>query len=484
MNFPLILYYICTMLKVEAIAMLPSVFISLASAETKSALAFALTIAITLAAGFLHLLKKPSTRTMRVKDGFVIVSVSWIALSLFGALPFVLSGSVPSFVDAFFETVSGFTTTGATILSDVEVLPKGLLYWRSFTHWLGGMGVLVFVLALMPKTSGSSGHIFALRAESPGPTPDKLTPKLKNTALTLYVIYTVMTIVLIIMLLCGGMGVLDSFIHAFGTAGTGGFSSKNLSLGAWDSKYLQNVITIFMALFGVNFSVYFAIVNKKFSDVLRDSEFRAYILILIGAAFIIAFDAQSAFTSFGESLHHAFFQVSSIMTTTGFGTANFDVWPAFSKLILLSLMVIGASAGSTGGGIKVVRVILIFKAVRASITKKLHPNRVKPVRLNGKPVSDDLVTGVLEYLGVYVIIFMLSTLIVSIDAKDIVTSISSVLACFNNIGPGLANVGPLENYSALSSISKIVLSANMLLGRLEIYPLLILFCRSTWKKAG
>ncbi len=484
MNFPLILYYICTILKVEAAALLPSVFISLAKGETKCALAFAFTFAITLAAGFLHLIKKPKNRTMRLKDGFVVVSLSWIVLSAFGALPFVLSGSVNSYVDAFFETVSGFTTTGATILSDVEALPWGLLYWRSFTHWLGGMGVLVFVLALMPKTAGSSGNIFAMRAESPGPTSDKLTPKLKNSAFILYAIYTIMTVVMVVLLLCGGMNLLESLIHAFGTAGTGGFSSRNLSLGAWDSRYLQTVTTVGMALFGVNFSVYYALINRRFRDIARDTEFRAYVLIFIVAALLIALDVQGSFSGFGEALHHSFFQVSSVMTTTGYSTVNFDLWPAFSKLILLLLMVIGASAGSTGGGIKVVRVLLIFKAVRASISKKLHPNRVKAVRLNGRPVSDELITGVLEYLGIYVLIFIISTLVISIDAGDIVTSISGVLACLNNIGPGLASVGPVGNFGALSDVSKIVLSANMLLGRLEIYPLMILFCRSTWKKAG
>ena len=484
MNVPLILYYICTMLKVEAAALLPSVVISFARGETKCAVAFLITFAITLAAGFAHVLKKPKNRTMRVKDGFVIVSVSWIVLSAFGALPFVLSGSIPSYVDAFFETVSGFTTTGATILTDVEILPKGVVYWRSFTNWLGGMGVLVFVLALMPKAAGSSGHIFAMRAESPGPTSDKLTPKLKNTAVTLYIIYAAMTVVIVILLLCGGMSVLDSFIHAFSTAGTGGFSSRNLSIGGWNSKYLQTVIAVGMALFGVNFSLYYALINRRIKDILRDSEFKAYVIIMVAVALIIALNIKGMFAGFGEALHHSFFQVSSIMTSTGFATVDFDLWPAFSKLLLLGLMFVGASAGSTGGGMKVIRLLLLIKAARASVAQKLHPTRVKAVRLNGKPVSDDLVKGVLEYFAVYMLILAAVTVVISIDCNDILSSFTAALTTLNNIGPGLSQVGPACNFSALSDLSKIVLSASMLLGRLEIYPILILFCRSTWKKAG
>ncbi len=484
MNFPLVMKYIGVMLKVEAAAMLPAIVISLCRGEFKAASALLFTFAITAAASFLPLLKRPKSRRMSVRDGFLIVSLSWLILSAFGALPFVLSGEIKSYVDAFFETVSGFTTTGATIVNDVEIMSRGLVYWRSFTHWLGGMGVLVFVLALVPKNEGVGGPIFVLRAESPGPVPDKLTPKIRDTAVALYAIYTALTLLLVVLLVLGGMSVFDSFVTAFGTAGTGGFSSMNLSLGAWDSKYLQIVVGVFMVLFGVNFSIYFSILRGRLRDVWRSDELKAYLIIIAAATLAIAFNIAGSYPGFSEALHQSFFQVASIMTTTGFSTADFDLWPAFSKAILLVLMIVGACAGSTGGGVKVVRIVGVFRMAKNAVVRKLHPNAVTPVIVDGAAMSTDVSVGILEYLGIYFILCVASILVVCFDTNDLITSISGVLACINNIGPGLGALGPTCTYSGLSAVSKLVLSADMLIGRLEIFPLLLIFTRSFWKKAA
>lgn len=482
MNYRLVLSYIGVMLKVEAASMVPAAIISLCCDSGRDTLSLAVSILIALALSFVPMLSKPRTKTMRAREGFLIVSLSWLILSAVGALPFVISGEIPNFIDAYFEVVSGFTTTGSTVVGNVEGMARGLLYWRCFTNWLGGMGVLMFVLALASKTEGVGGPIFVLRAESPGPVPDKMTPKIKDTAKMLYIIYTAMTVLCIILFLAGGMKLYDSVLLSFSVAGTGGFGTMNDSMGSY-TPYLQTVAGVFMALFGVNFSVYYALIKGKLKSVWKDEELRTYIIIVLAATLLIAFNISGMFGSFGEALHHSFFQVSSITTTTGHATVDFDLWPAFSKCILLLLMIVGASAGSTGGGVKVIRIIVLFRMAKNSIVSKLHPTAVKTIRVNGEPMKQSYGVDILQYLSFYSIICAASILILCLDTDDLVTSLSGVFACLNNIGPGLAAVGPTCNFAGLSYLSKIVLTADMLLGRLELYPILLLFAPSFWKKA-
>ena len=403
-------------------------------------------------------------------------------MSAFGALPFFLSGQIPSYVDAFFEMVSGFTTTGASILTDVEALSRCNLFWRSFSHWLGGMGVLVFLLAVVPgaRKNGGTG-IYLMRAESPGPSVDKLTPHLRQTAMILYGIYILLTALCIGCLLLGGMPVFDSFCIAFGTAGTGGFAIKNSSMGGY-SYFLQTVVTVFMFLFGVNFSLYYMLLLRKFKAVFKNEELRLYFGIAAGSIVLIAINISRMYNTVYEAVHHAAFQVVSIMTTTGYGTVDFEQWPAFSKAILLSLMFIGASAGSTGGGLKVSRVLLLMKSIRRTIRKALHPRRVQPVYMDGRAVSEEVCDNVNAYLAIYCVILVLSFAIISVDGFSIGTNFSAVASCFNNIGPGFELVGATQNFSIYSDLSKIILSLDMLLGRLEIFPLLLLLSPDTWSR--
>lgn len=416
------------------------------------------------------------------QEGFAATGLSWIFMSAFGALPFFLSGQIPSYVDAFFEMVSGFTTTGASILTDVEALSRCNLFWRSFSHWLGGMGVLVFLLAVVPgaRKNGGTG-IYLMRAESPGPSVDKLTPHLRQTAMILYGIYILLTALCIVCLLLGGMPVFDSFCIAFGTAGTGGFAIKNSSMGGY-SCFLQTVVTVFMFLFGVNFSLYYMLLLRKFKAVFKNEELRLYFGIAAGSIVLIAINISRMYNTVYESVHHAAFQVVSIMTTTGYGTVDFEQWPAFSKAILLSLMFIGASAGSTGGGLKVSRVLLLMKSIRRTIRKALHPRRVQPVYMDGRAVSEEVCDNVNAYLAIYCVILVLSFAIISVDGFSIGTNFSAVASCFNNIGPGFELVGATQNFSIYSDLSKIILSLDMLLGRLEIFPLLLLLSPDTWSR--
>lgn len=416
------------------------------------------------------------------QEGFAATGLSWIFMSAFGALPFFLSGQIPSYVDAFFEMVSGFTTTGASILTDVEALSRCNLFWRSFSHWLGGMGVLVFLLAVVPgaRKNGGTG-IYLMRAESPGPSVDKLTPHLRQTAMILYGIYILLTALCIGCLLLGGMPVFDSFCIAFGTAGTGGFAIKNSSMGGY-SYFLQTVVTVFMFLFGVNFSLYYMLLLRKFKAVFKNEELRLYFGIAAGSIVLIAINIGRMYNTVYESVHHAAFQVVSIMTTTGYGTVDFEQWPAFSKAILLSLMFIGASAGSTGGGLKVSRVLLLMKSIRRTIRKALHPRRVQPVYMDGRAVSEEVCDNVNAYLAIYCVILVLSFAIISVDGFSIGTNFSAVASCFNNIGPGFELVGATQNFSIYSDLSKIILSLDMLLGRLEIFPLLLLLSPDTWSR--
>lgn len=451
--------------------------------EPRNILAYIESLCLILLVGSaLLLFSRGGNRMFSAQEGFAATGLSWIFMSAFGALPFFLSGQIPSYVDAFFEMVSGFTTTGASILTDVEALSRCNLFWRSFSHWLGGMGVLVFLLAVVPgaRKNGGTG-IYLMRAESPGPSVDKLTPHLRQTAMILYEIYILLTALCIGCLLLGGMPVFDSFCIAFGTAGTGGFAIKNSSMGGY-SYFLQTVVTVFMFLFGVNFSLYYMLLLRKFKAVFKNEELRLYFGIAAGSIVLIAINISRMYNTVYEAVHHAAFQVVSIMTTTGYGTVDFEQWPAFSKAILLSLMFIGASAGSTGGGLKVSRVLLLMKSIRRTIRKALHPRRVQPVYMDGRAVSEEVCDNVNAYLAIYCVILVLSFAIISVDGFSIGTNFSAVASCFNNIGPGFELVGATQNFSIYSDLSKIVLSLDMLLGRLEIFPLLLLLSPDTWSR--
>ncbi|MBR3753871.1 MAG: TrkH family potassium uptake protein [Clostridia bacterium] len=432
--------------------------------------------------GIIFWLTRNYKPTFYAQEGFAATSLSWILMSFLGAVPFKLTGEIPSYIDALFEIVSGFTTTGASILTDIEALSRCNLYWRSFSHWLGGMGVLVFLLAIVPSAKKESGSgIFLMRAESPGPSVGKFTPHIRQTAIILYVIYVLLTAMCVILLLVGGMPVFDSLCTAFGTAGTGGFSVLNSSMAGY-CEFCRNVVTVFMFLFGVNFNMYFLLLLRQFKSVFKNSELRAYVITVVSSIVLITLNIRNMFGSFSQALHHAAFQVSSIITTTGFASDDFEQWPAFSKSILFILMFIGACAGSTGGGLKVSRVILLFKSIWKTIIKTLRPRKVHIVRMDSRTVDASVTHGVNSYLAIYCVIILTSFLIVSLDNYSLGTNLSAVVACFNNIGPGFELVGATENYSHFSNLSKIVLSCDMLLGRLEIFPLLVLFSPDLWSR--
>ena len=483
MNFRMIGRILAQIVAIEGVFLLPALAISMGYGEQHAVQSFLLTLAIMGAvAGLLWLTCRKAGKHFGASEGMISVSLGWIVISLFGCLPFLLSKEIPSFINALFETVSGFTTTGASILSDVESLPKGLLYWRSFSHWLGGMGVLVFLLAIAPNDSKSSGFtMHLLRAESPGPNVGKLVPRMKKTATILYLIYIGLTVLNVIFLLFGGMNLLESLCTAFGTAGTGGFGIRNDSIASF-SPYIQNVCTVFMFLFGINFSCYYLLLLGNIKDVFKDEELWLYIGIVIGAIALIGLNIHHLYASWADTFRHASFQVSSIMTTTGFATTDFDDWPMLSKGILMLLMIIGACAGSTGGGLKCARFLLLFKSLRRNIHKLLNPKKVQVVRVNDRAVSETVVDHANAYLAAYVIIIVLSFLAISVDGQTIGTNLSAVLACFNNIGPGLEDVGPTCNFAFFSPLSKLVLIFDMLAGRLEIFPILILFSRYSWKR--
>ena len=481
MNFKIIGRFIAQILAVEMLFMLPALGIGLGYGEWAAVRGFLYTIGLlALVSLFLFLLCRKASNALNAKEGMVCVGTSWIILSLFGCLPFFLSREIPSYIDAFFEIVSGFTTTGASILTDVEALSKSLLYWRSFSHWLGGMGVLVFLLAIVPgcKEGGFTMHL--LRAESPGPNVGKLVPRMRKTAGILYIIYIILTLINILFLLIGRMPLFDAICTAFGTAGPGGFGIQNDSIASY-SPYIQYVTTIFMFLFGVNFSCYYLILLRQFRDVFRDEELKAYIFIVVVAIGLICLNIRHMYATLEETFRHAAFTVSTIITTTGFATTDFDLWPAFSKGIIMFLMVVGACAGSTGGGLKVARLLLLLKSLKRNIGQVLNPRRVQVVRNNGQAVSEKIIDNTNAYLAAYVCIIVFSFILVSLDDFSIGTNFTAVLACFNNIGPGLEVVGPTCNYAVYSDFSKLVLSADMLAGRLEIFPILLLFSRSTWK---
>lgn len=486
MNKKITLKYLGYLMVIEGAFMLPAMLIALFGGETTSVTGFSVTIGVLLILGTPLVLLKTKNPTLYAKDGFFIVALSWIMLSLFGALPFTISGAIPSYVDAFFETVSGFTTTGASILTEVESLPRSILYWRSFTHWLGGMGVLVFILAIIPKSAGSGVSLHILRAESPGPVVGKLVPKMRSTARILYAIYIGMTALQIVFLLIGGMPLFDALTVSFGTAGTGGLAITNNSIAAYDSYYLQGVITVFTLLFSINFNIYYLLLTKECRAAYKDTELRVFLSVVTAAILVIAVNiyqtGQALCDTFFSALHHSAFQVVTIVSTTGFSTVDFNQWPTFSKMILMLLMFMGACAGSTGGGMKVSRVIILAKSILTEIKKLIHPNSVKLVRVSGKVVSPDVVHSVNSYLAAYAAILAVSTLLLSLENFNFETTFSAVVACFNNIGPGFDMVGAAGNYSAFTNFGKLVLCADMLLGRLEIFPMLLLFSPSFWRR--
>lgn len=478
MNYSIIFYIIGWILNIEAAFMVLPCLTALIYQE-KSGFSFVITIVLCLAVGLPLVLRKPAKRIFYLREGFITTSLSWIVLSCMGALPFLLSGYISNPVDALFETVSGFTTTGASILSDVEALPYCLLLWRSFTHWIGGMGVLVFLLIMLPLTGGS--HMNLMKAESPGPSVSRLVPKVKSTAKILYIIYICMTLLEIVFLLAGGMPVFDSLTTAFGTAGTGGFGIRNDSIAGY-STYLQVVITIFMILFGINFNVYFLLLMKKFRSAAANEEVRSYLLIILASILIITVNTLDLFQSFGHAFQQAAFQVASIITTTGFATTDFNTWPQTSRTILVMLMFVGACAGSTGGGIKVSRFLIMLKTVKKELRQLLHPRGIKKIKIDGKAVEHEVVRSTNVFLIVYILIFSFSILLIAFDNLDMTTNFTAVAATLNNIGPGLELVGPTGNFSIFSNGAKLVLIFDMLAGRLELFPMLLLFMRSTWRK--
>ena len=482
MNFKMTGRLMAQILTIESLFMLPALFISLYHGETGAVRGFLYTLALMIVLeGLLFLLCRKASGGFYAKEGLVCVGLSWIILSLLGCLPFYISREIPSFIDAFFEIVSGFTTTGASILSDVEALSKGLLYWRSFSHWLGGMGVLVFLLAIGSGSKEKGFTMHLLRAESPGPDVGKLVPRMRKTAAILYVLYIGLTVLNIVFLLVGKMPLFEAVCTALGTAGTGGFGVKNDSLASY-SPYIQNVTTVFMALFGINFSCYYLLILGQWKGVFKDEELRMYILIILGAVVLIVLDLRGYYATLSETIRHAAFQVSSIITTTGFATTDFDLWPSFSKAILIGLMIVGACAGSTGGGFKCSRLLLLLKSLRRNVRQVLQPRKVMVVRTNGRTIDETVLDNANAYLAAYAVIVVLSFVLISLDDFSIGTNFTAVLACFNNIGPGMEAVGPTCNFAGYSTFSKLVLIFDMLAGRLEIFPILVLFTRSTWKQ--
>jgi len=479
MNYGIVKRILGIILIFEALFMVPSFIIAMYLNQIDK-YPFLFCIVITGIIGLIMYYPKVDKKTIRAKEGLAIVAFSWILISFFGCLPFVLSKSIPSFVDAFFETVSGFTTTGATLINNVEILPKGILFWRSFTHWIGGMGILVFMVALLPAIGVGGFQIF--KAESPGPTADRFVPRIKDTAKILYITYISMTILQIVLLLFGGMSLFESILHTFGTVGTGGFSTRNLSVGAYDSTYIHLVIAVFMILSGVNFSLYYVLYKGKWKEVFKNQELKLYLGIIFGSTLLIALNLKiSTFQNIGIALKNALFQVSSIITTTGYATVDFDQWPAFSKSILFLLMFVGGCAGSTAGGMKSIRILVILKKIKREIGKIFHPRAVIPIKTGDQTISDETVSSISSFFALYIFVFLISTVIISLEGIDLASAASSVAVTLGNIGPGFGFVGPRSSFSEFSSYSKLFFSFLMLLGRLELFTIIALFAPKTWK---
>ena len=479
MNIRLVLNLLGRLLLVDSAFMTPALAIALVDG-TPDAASLGVVMVLTAVIGALMAIVRPRSDTLRPREGFTVVAMTWVLVSFLGGLPFYFSGYIPSLIDAFFESVSGFTTTGSTILTDVERLPRGLLFWRSFTHWVGGMGVLVLSLALLPRMGGRS--IFLMRAESPGPSPGKLVPRIGQTAKILYALYLGLSVLMFFVLMLCGMNWFDAIIHTVGTAGTGGFSNYNLSVGHFQNPMYEVVIGIFLLLFGVNFSMYFYLFRGDWRTVWRNTETRLYFGLVGGSVLLIALNILPEYGGFVEALRYSFFQVATIITTAGFGTTDFNLWPMFSKLILFILMMTGCCAGSTGGGLKLIRVSMLFKGIKREIHRTVHPRGVGIIRVDGRAVDEEIYSSVALYFFCYMAVIIIATLIVALDNFDFESTFTAVVACFNNIGPGFGMVGPMGNFSQFSGLSKMVLAICMLLGRLELYPLLLLMSRRTWTR--
>ncbi len=481
MNIRLILYMLGAILLVESAAMTPSLLLALVYGDG-DALALLLSIVITAAVGLpLRLLSRPGQHNLRAREGFLIVALAWLLLAGFGALPFVLCGMIPNYVDAFFEAVSGFTTTGATVLTSFEGLPHGVMFWRSFTHWIGGMGVLVLTLALLPQISGRTSHL--VRAESPGPTLSKVAPKMRDTAKILYLMYAVLTLLELVLLIVAGMNPYDAAIHAMGTAGTGGFSNYGESVGAFHSAVIDGIITVFMVLFGINFVLYYQLITGSWRDALHNEEVRWYLVIYTGATLFITAQLIPQYGSFGTALRYSSFQVASIISTTGYATADFNLWPIATRMLILVIMFIGSCAGSTAGGMKVCRIGMLCKQGLREVRRTFQPRKVQVVRFEGKSVDEAVLRQTAIFAFVYVAFVVLGGFLVSLEGKfDVETNLTAALTCVSNVGPGLGAVGPVENFSAYGPFAKLVLSLLMLSGRLELFPMLAMFHPAMWRK--
>ncbi|MBQ6151175.1 MAG: TrkH family potassium uptake protein [Mogibacterium sp.] len=480
MKTKVVLHTVGQILLIEAGLLIIPVIVGLIYHEHASVRAFLITAVLTAAAGGLLSLVRPGKSSIYAREGFAITGLSWIVLSFFGCLPFVISRQIPGFIDAFFETVSGFTTTGSSILTDIESLDNAMLFWRSFTHWIGGMGILVFSMIIVPL--GGKRSMYILRAEAPGPSSAKLVPKMRDTAAILYGIYFAMSALLLVLLLAGGMPLFDCFINVFGTAGTGGFSNHGASIGHYDSEYFEVVISIFMLMFGVNFNIYYLVFLRRFKAAIRSEEFHWYLGIVAFAVITIAININSLYGSLHQAVRHSFFSVSSIITTTGFGTMDFDQWPEYSRTLLVLLMFIGACAGSTGGGLKVSRIMLLLRTAKRSMRRMIHSRSVESIRFEGRIVEEDTLNTCMIYLTVYCLVTVVSVVLVSLNNFPFEVNVTGVIACINNIGPGLGMVGPAGNFAAFSGLSKLVLAFDMLAGRLELFPVLFLFSVRTWKR--
>ena len=482
MNRKMVFYMFGRIGQIVAILLMLPMLVAFVYGELVQAWSFLVASICAFALGGLFAVcNRTKDRVIYAREGFAIVALAWLTMSAVGALPFVLSKEIPSFIDAFFETVSGFTTTGASILQDVEAMSKSMLFWRSFTHWIGGMGVLVFVTAIVSNMTDRSIHI--MRAEMPGPVVGKLVPRAKDTAKILYLIYVVLTVVEMVVLYFGGMSMFDSIVHTFGTAGTGGFGIKADSVAGYN-VFCQNVIATFMILFGINFNLYYLILIRRFKSAFKSTELWVYLGIIAVSVGVIAINIYPEVSSIADSLRLSFFQVSSIITTSGFSTADFNLWPSLSKAVLVALMCLGACAGSTGGGLKISRVVILFKLILREIKRMIHPRSVTAVKFEGKSVDDQTLNSVATYFAVYALVMISTALVISAEPFDFETNITAVIATFNNIGPGLGEVGPASSFAAYSPFSKLVFSFAMLLGRLEIFPLIIALSPSTWRKKG
>ena len=481
MNKRTVFYILGKIVFLEAILMLLPAMVSLYYKEYDVMAIFLIAAAATVLVSLPFIILKPKETGVNSREGIIIAALSWIIIPLFGAIPFYASGEIPSLIDAIFESVSGFTTTGSTILTDIESLSKGMLFWRSFTHWVGGMGVLVLTIAILPSDKNSSS-LNLMKGECPGPQVGKLVPKGKWSAMILYIIYAVLTVIMVIMLLIGDMPLFDSICHAMGTAGTGGFGIKNTGVSFYNSAYIEWVIGIFMMLFGINLNLYYFLLIRRFSYIYKNTELKVYLGVILASSAAIAVNIYNLYENVGNSIRHAFFQVSSIITSTGFATADFNKWPEFSKMILILLMFMGACAGSTGGGFKVARVVIMFKSAKKSMRKMLHPKSVNLVKSDDRTVDIETVHGVHSYLIIYLGIIVVSLLLISLNNFDFATSFTSVVTCLNNIGPGISKIGPMDNFSIFSDFSKIILSIDMLLGRLECLPLIMMMSPAIWRK--